>query len=187
MTTNMSTSALNELNSRRENDGKFGTKNQSDPTVSIDTTAGPAHDLHAMEEARDAQMEIWADAMDKDAESDEFAALDAKHQQASLECASAAVLAKYPEAATLVLKENEDGERQYDLDKVLDADGNVLDTSENDDFAHEMGYGQSSFVNETLWALNPEDDAWAAGKADITTKMGTKFASINLRASLPSA
>lgn len=183
----MSTSALNDLNARRENDGKFGSKNQSDPTVSIDAVSAPALDLHAMEEARDAQMAVWADAMDKDPQSDEFAVLDAKHQQASLECASAAVLAKYPEAATLVLKENEDGERQYDLDKVLNADGVVLDTSENDDFANELGYGQSSFVNETLWALNPEDDAWAEGKAEITKKMGTKFAAIDLRASLPSA
>lgn len=58
------------------------------------------------------------------------------HQIQSLRCLSAAILAKHPDAATMEITENEDGENQYDLISVTGADGTVL---EGDDIDEDWG------------------------------------------------
>lgn len=180
----MNSQQLNELNSRREKDGTFGSKLHPEAGFAVDAPAA-APDLHEMDAARSELLAQWSDMQeDPDRDPEAFEALDAALQKSSVECASAAVLAEYPDAATLVLKENEDGENQYEIEKILDEDGNSLADTEDPDF--DIPYGDNGFARETVWMLDPTNDGWASDRAVITKKMGTKFAAVDLKAVLAS-
>lgn len=174
----MNSQQLNELNARREDDGKFGSKLHQEAPVTVGTPV-TAPDLHEMDAARSELLARWSDMQDDpNRDPEAFETLDAALQKSSVECASAAVLSAYPDAATLMLKENEDGENQYEVEKILDADGNELADTEDPDF--DIPYGDNAFVRETVWMLNPADDGWAEDRAVISKKMGTKFAAVGL-------
>lgn len=180
----MNSQQLNELNDRRKLNGEFGSKLHGEAPVAVGAPAA-APDLHSMDAARSELLTQWSDMQDDpNRDSEAFEALDAAMQKASLECASAAVLAEYPDAATLVLKENEDGENQYEIEKILDEDGNSLADTEDPDF--DIPYGDNGFARETVWMLDPASDGWASDRAVITKKMGTKFAAVDLKAVLAS-
>lgn len=122
----------------------------------------------------------------EDAESPEMQQLDRVYQHASMQLAAAAILKDFPGAETVVLRENEDGENQYDLLAVRDADGNELAGRDDDDWTrNEIDKENSPQLNELCWALNPKDDRWADGIGRITRdRYNGKTAEINLAAAV---
>ncbi|MFB9713902.1 hypothetical protein [Arthrobacter methylotrophus] len=110
--------------------------------------------------------------------------LDHMHQIQSLRCLSSAILAKYPDAAVLRIRESEDGENQFDLISLADADGALLELSLDDDsWTMEEPYLTGPDLRELAWALNPKDDSWAEGVAEFHGgRKYTRMADINLKA-----
>lgn len=114
-------------------------------------------------------------------------ALDKAHQIKSLRCLSAAILAKHPDAATLEITENEDGENQYDLISVTAAAGTVLEGEDIDeDWGEELAFDDGPDLQGLLYSLDLKDDAWAAGVAEFDGKdrRYTRRATIDLKAAL---
>ncbi|MGK3708642.1 hypothetical protein [Arthrobacter sp. IK3] len=166
--------------------GQFATAIQSEaPAVAL--RREPFSDAWIREqriEKRDEIRDILNDA--EDADSPEMQQLDRVYQHASMQLAAAAILKDFPGAETVVLRENEDGENQYDLIAVRDADGNELAGLEDNDWTRkEIDKENSPQLDELCWALNPEDDGWASGIGRITTdRHYGKTAEINLVAAV---
>lgn len=114
-------------------------------------------------------------------------ALDKEHQIRSLRCLSAAILAKHPDAATLEIIENEDGENQYDLVSVTAADGTVLeDDGIDEDWREEVPFDDGPDLQGFLYALDLRSDDWATGVAEFDGKdrRYTRRAKIDLTAAV---
>lgn len=114
-------------------------------------------------------------------------ALDKEHQVKSLRCLSAAILAKHPNAATLEIIENEDGENQYNLVSVTAADGTVLESDEIDeDWGEEVPFDNGPDLQGFLYALDIKNPDWAEGVAEFDgqDRRYTRRASINLQAAV---
>lgn len=181
------TTAFNETDHPRSatGDGTFAAKDHQEPAFTL-SPAAPGIDLMAMDAARTERMAQWSDLMDNDPDSEEFARVDREHQHASVQCAAAVLLAECPTATTLTIRENADGEHQYDVLGAADADGNaVYPRGFTEDSGWGLTYGNNAMMDETLWAVNTGDDAWAEGIATITdSKHDGKTAVIDLKAAL---
>lgn len=167
-------------------DGTFARKDFKAADGIVLAPAASAADLTAMDTARTERMQRWSDLMDNAPDSEEFAAIDREHQHASVQCAAAVLLSECPTAATLTIRENEDGENQYDIVGAADADGNaVYPRGFNEDSGWSVMYGNDAMLDETLWAVNTRDDTWAEGIATITnSRYDGKTAVIDLKAAL---
>lgn len=160
--------------------GQFATMAKSEPTgVTLGGTPSEP-DIDALAGARDELREAWLEADGKA----EFPTIDYAYQRASVKLAAAAVLRDFPTAETLVLWENLDGENQYDLAAVRDADGlDIVDAVEDSDWTRTaVGEQNSVQLDELGWALELREDDWAAGIAEISSdRHSGKTAVINLR------
>lgn len=167
--------------------GRFANKTNSESPRVLDAAAAAIPDVHSLDAARDKLRETW-DQVDWNAEGTpdtEF--LDRQMQHASVQLAAAVILRDYPGAATLVLRENEDGEKQYDMLAVRDVNGNnIVDTSVDNDWTlNEVTGTSSAELGELGWSLNVADDTWAEGIAEITrSKAYGKSAEVNLHDAL---
>ncbi|MGK3708643.1 hypothetical protein [Arthrobacter sp. IK3] len=160
--------------------GQYATMIKSEATgVTLPGTATEM-DVDALAAARDELRGEWLEADGRA----EFPTIDFAYQRASAQLAAAAVLRDYPNADTLVLWENLDGEIQYDLAAVRDADGlDILDATEDSDWTRTAVGGENSVqLDELGWALDLRDDDWADGIAEIgSDRHNGKTAIINLR------
>ena len=164
--------------------GRFANKTNSVSPTSLDAAPGAASDINAMAEARDALMEKWED---HSRNSPDFDVIDQQMQHASVQLAAASVRRDYPGAKTLVLRENEDGENQYDPIAINDAGGQpIVNREDDDDWTRDEVNGDNSVnLSELAWALNLEDDAWSGGIAEIhDNKFNGKTATIDIDAAL---
>ena len=138
-------------------------------------------DISSIEAAREELKDKWLEGP----QGDSFLAVDAQYQRASIQLAAAAILRDYPGAETLVMWENADGERQYDMKAIRDADGlDIVDSSDNDNWTRdEVGGANSAQLDELGWAIDLGNDNWADGIASVTSDIRDgKTAIVNLRA-----
>ena len=167
--------------------GRFANKTNSESARGLDAAAAAIPDVHSLAAARDELRETW-DEVDWNAEgTPDTAFLDQQMQHASIQLAAAVILRDYPDAATLALRENEDGEKQYDMLAVRDAQGtNIVDTSVDNDWTmNEVTGTNSAELGELGWSLNVADDTWAEGIAEITNSQAYgKSAEVDLQAAL---
>lgn len=164
--------------------GRFANKTNSVSPTSLDAAPGVEPDIAAMSDARDALMEKWEDHSRK---SPDFDVIDQQMQHAAVQLAAAAVRRDYPSAKTLVLRENEDGENQYDPMAINNDEGfPIVDLEGDRDWTRDEVNGNNSVnLSELAWALNLEDDAWAGGIAEIhNSKRDGKIAAIDIDAAL---
>lgn len=96
-------------------------------------------------------------------------ALDRMVQAQSIKTLAAGLLEKYPDAVTLRIEENQDGENQFDAVHLIAADGRTLENAEDDDawIYDEIGGENGPYVQELVFALTPRDDRWANGIATL--------------------
>lgn len=167
--------------------GRFANKTNSESSRVLEAAAAAIPDVHSLNTARDELRERW-DEVDWNAEgTPDTAFLDQQMQHASIQLAAAVILRDYPGAATLALRENEDGEKQYDMLAVRDANGtNIVSTSVDNDWTfNEVTGANSAELGELGWSLNVADDTWAEGIAEIThSKAYGKSAEVDLQAAL---
>lgn len=114
--------------------------------------------------------------------------MDAISQAHSARIAAATILARFPDAATLRIGENVDGESQYDPLAIRDAHGAVnADADQDDEWLYvEMVHGGPN-IQEIVWDLDPRNDRWAEGIATIDRgrmRYEGKHVDIDLRAAL---
>lgn len=112
--------------------------------------------------------------------------IDRLYQVHSVRALAAGILAEYPNATTMKVIENADGENQFDPSYILDADGVVIENvNEDDDWIwKELLTQPGPNVQELVWDLNPRDDTWANGIGTVVSggKWDYKAADIDLRA-----
>lgn len=163
--------------------GQFATMTKSE-AAGVTLAHSPADpDVAGFEAARETIREAWMDAED----TPEFPQVDRQMQRASAQLAAAAVLRDYPGAETLVLWENADGENQYDVIAVRDANElDIVDSFEDSDWTrNEVGGTNSVQLDELGWALDLQDDGWAEGIAEVSNdRFNGKTAVINLKAAV---
>lgn len=151
----------------RQSDGKFTFKNQTESPVALTT----ARDSQTALSTRDKIREARDEAEDSGAPKERVAALDQAAAAYSARCLSDAVLAQFPDAEHVKLVENVDGENQYDIVEVWDADGKVLrDVTEDDqDWIHEYDEASNgSALQDFAYDLTLGDDSWARDIAFVT-------------------
>lgn len=163
--------------------GQFAATAHAEPQVTLPAGSSSIEDFISQ---RDAVRERRDEAHER------YEALDQLSQRLSVRGVAASILAKYPNASTLTVAENVDGENQYDAISVIAADGSVLEHSDEDagDWAEHEMVPNGPTIQEFVWDLNPRDDRWAhkigdihGGKRDFKTVHIDLHAALN--ASLP--
>lgn len=159
--------------------GQFAATTHAEPQISLPVGSSSAEDFVAR---RDAIRER------RDEAHEQYEALDQLSQRLSVIGVAASIVAKYPNAATLRVAENQDGENSFDPISITAADGTVLEHSDTDggDWAgHEMTHNGPT-IQEFVWDLNPSDDRWAHKIGEITGggKRDFKTVDIDLQAAL---
>ena len=152
----------------RAGDGKFTFKNQAESPVALSAAAA---DSQAALATRDKIRAARDDAEEAGDPRERIAALDQAAAAYSARCLSDAVLAQYPDAEHVKLVENEDGENQYDIVELWDADGKVLRevTEDDQDWIHEYdGDSNGSALQDFAYDLTLGDDSWGRDIALIT-------------------
>ncbi|MCC3299315.1 hypothetical protein [Arthrobacter caoxuetaonis] len=162
--------------------GQFAPTTKSEPTgVTLDFDAASGQQLTQQRiKDRDEIREILDSAEDPD--SREMKQLDRLQQHLSIQLAADSIIKQFPGASSIVLRENEDGENQYDLLSVRDDAGNELAGREDNDWTrNEIAGPNSPQLDELCWALDTEDDGWAKGIGRITRdRYNGKTAEIDL-------
>lgn len=98
---------------------------------------------------------------------------------------ASALLTRYPEAATLTIRENLDGENQYDILNLKDADGGILEHTDDDDAWVYEEAENGTDMQEFAYDFDLKSDPWAEGVATVRTdRHDGKVAVIDLRAGL---
>lgn len=153
--------------------GQFAADTKAEASgVALHAAPSPTRDPQWFQERLD-ERELITAALEEhpDNESEDYRALDLKFQRSSMELAAGAVLRDYPDAQTLVMRENEDGENQYDVLAIRDANGtDIVGPEDEDEYWEENLIGEqgSPELGSMAWAADIHDDAWAEGIADIT-------------------
>lgn len=164
--------------------GQFAAMTKSEaPGVSL--TAASEPDITAMAEALDELRVGWGRRADLPTATGEH--LDRTMQHSSVQLAAAVVRRNYPGARALVIRENQDGEDQYDMHRVLDEDGNDIESTADDStwIYEEIDGEGSSSLGELSWVINVQDDTWAGGIAEIhESKYYGKVATIDIDAAI---
>jgi hypothetical protein len=165
----------------RAGDGKYTFKNQTESPVELPAAEG---DIQAALATRDRIREVRDEAEESGASRNRVEALDNAAAAYSVRCLSSAVLKQFPDAAHVKLVENEDGENQYDITEVWDADGKVLRevTEDDQDWIHEYdAESNGTSLQEFAYDLTLDDDGWARDIALVTNnKYEGKAAVIDL-------
>jgi hypothetical protein len=152
----------------RTGDGKFTFKNQTESPVAL--TAADKDSQTALA-TRDKIREARDEAEETGAPKERVEALDRAAAAYSVRCLSDAVIAQFPDAAHVKLVENEDGENQYDITEVWDADGKVLRevTEDDQDWIDEYdAESNGTSLQEFAYDLSLDDDSWGRDIALIT-------------------
>lgn len=143
--------------------GQFAAITHSEAGVTLTTPAQPLPlaDLLAQRDVSRERLERLEEQKDS---------LDRMVQAQSVRILAAAILEKYPNAATFRVAENEDGENQFDPIFIKTADGTALaHVDDGDDWTYEeVGEENSPYLQELVWPLNPKDDRWADGLGTVT-------------------
>lgn len=123
----------------------------------------------------------------RDKAREEAAALDRLAQRMAVRGLASALLSQYPDAATLRITENNDGENQYDVVSVTSTDGRVLaHADDGDEWAYEEMTPHGPYVQEFVYDLDRHDDSWARDGVGVVTggKRDFKTVDIDLQAAL---
>jgi hypothetical protein len=155
--------------------GQFATKVKSDDVPHLSTAAGEAV-LMGLLADRDLVRER------RERINEQKLALDLQASRYSARGLAATLLAKYPDAATLVIGENENENGCYEALSLKAADGTVLKDDADEDWLGEAAVNGTE-IQELIWDLELDNDRWMAGIATNTTrKHDFKRAEINLHA-----
>ena len=159
--------------------GQFAATTHAEPQITLPAGSSSVEDFVAR---RDAVRER------RDEAHEQHEALDQLSQRLSVIGVAASILTKYPDAATLRIAENQDGENQFDAISITAADGSVQEHSDSDggEWAeHEMTYNGPT-IQEFVWDLDPRDDRWAhkVGEISGSRKLGNRYVDIDLQAAL---
>lgn len=105
----------------------------------------------------------------RDNDSYPYYQLDLRHQRASIGLAAAALLRDHPKAKTMVLRENEDGEDQYEILTIRDSEGNDVVDPYYSEWSEELVGGEGSpELASMAWALDVSESSWARGIAETS-------------------
>ncbi|WP_461171223.1 hypothetical protein [Arthrobacter sp. Z1-15] len=106
----------------------------------------------------------------RDNDSYSYYQLELRHQRASIGLGAAAVLRDCPEAKTMLLRENEDGEKQYEILAIRDGDDrDVVDPEDYFEWGEELVGGEGSpELASMAWALDVNESSWAQGVAETS-------------------
>lgn len=158
--------------------GQFAATAHAEPQITLPAGSSSAEEFvrerDALRERRDAAKEYAGD-------------LDRLAQRIAIRGAASTILTEYPDAATLRIQENADGENQYDVISITAADGSTLaHVDDGDDWAfHEMTTPNGPSIQEFVYDLDLRDNSWADGIGTITGgKRDFKSVDIDLHAAL---
>lgn len=157
--------------------GQFATTSHSEPDLSLSpaasATALPLAELIARRDVSKERSERLD--MQKDH-------LDRLIQAQSVKTLGTALLAKYPDAVTLRIGENQDGENQYDTLCLIAADGRKLENVDDDDewIYDEVGGENGPYVEELVWAFSLRDDRWAEGLGTFSGNRKRDFRTVDI-------
>lgn len=161
--------------------GQFAPTTKSEPAglnLSFEDASGNSLIAQRIQD-RDEIREILENA--EDPTSREMQQLDRLHQHLSIQLAATGILQQFPGSSTVVLRENEDGENQYDLLAIQDAEGNEMAGRGGDWTRNEIAGPNSPQLDELCWALDTKDDGWAKGIGGIASdRYNGKTAKIDL-------
>lgn len=158
--------------------GQFAATTHAEPQITLPAGAASAEEFVAQ---RDAIRER------RDQAQEHAAALDRIAQRVAVRGVASALLTAYPDAATLRITENQDGENQYDVVSITAADGRTLaHVDDGDEWAYEEMTPNGPYVQEFVYDLDRKDDSWAAGGVGVITggKRDFKTVDIDLHAAL---
>lgn len=143
--------------------GQFAATAHSEADLSLSPTPAGAPTLAALIVQRDLSRERF-ERLDEQRD-----ALDRMVQAQSIKTLAAGLLERYPDAVTLRIEENQDGENQFDAVHLVAADGRSLENAEEDDawIYEEIGGENGPYVQELVFSLTPRDDRWASGIATL--------------------
>lgn len=143
--------------------GQWTEKNHAEPAgVSLDrncTELGSGEVLGIAEQWRDSERRLRDES---------FVGFEMENQRLALKLLGTALKEQYPDAATLVVHKNVDGERQLDVHALWDKDGNVLRevTMDDDgDFSEDLMFDGGPSAQDVLYSVNPLSREWAEGIA----------------------
>ncbi|MET4143776.1 hypothetical protein [Arthrobacter sp. UYCo732] len=159
--------------------GQFAATTHAEPQITLPAGASSAEDFVAR---RDAVRER------RDEAHDQHEALDQLSQRLSVIGVAATILTKYPDAATLRVVENQDGENQFDAISITDTDGSILEHTDNDggEWAGQEMTPNGPSIQEFVWDFDTRDDRWAHKVAEISgsRRHGNRSIDIDLQAAL---
>lgn len=165
--------------------GQFATKVQSDDVPSLTIAGQPGSGkggsgLVAALETRDALRER------RDAVYEEMHQLNAVTAAYSAQALAAQLISMHPDAATLTIGENVDGNGWYDIRRLQAADGTVLEDVDDDDKWTYAEAPNGTYVEEFVNDLPFGSDGWAEGIAKVESgnKYDYKKVTIDLKAAL---
>jgi hypothetical protein len=158
--------------------GQFAATAHAEPQITLPPGSASAEDFvrerDALRERRDQAKEYAGD-------------LDRLAQRVAIRGAASTILTEYPDAATLRISENPDGENQYDVISITAADGRTLaHVDDGDDWEwQEMTSPNGPSIQEFIYDLDLRDNSWADGIGTITGgKRDFKSVDIDLHAAL---
>ncbi|ACL42149.1 hypothetical protein Achl_4198 (plasmid) [Pseudarthrobacter chlorophenolicus A6] len=157
--------------------GQFAATTHSEPQITLPAGSTSIEEFIAN---RDAVRER------RDEAREDYDTLDVHSQRLSARGVAATILAKYPNAATLRVSENQDGENQFDAISITAEDGTVLEhVDDGDEWAFQEMIPNAPQIQEFVWDFNPRDDRWAHKIGEITGgKRDFKTVDIDLHAAL---
>lgn len=164
--------------------GQFAAKVQSDDvpalTIAGQPGGGQSGGFSAALETRDALRER------RDAVYEEMQQLNAVTAAYSAQGLAAQLLSTHPDAATLTIVENVDGNGWYDIRRLQAADGTVLADTDDDDAWTYAEAPNGTYVMEFVNDLPFDNDRWADGIAEVESgnKYDYKKVTIDLKAAL---
>lgn len=126
--------------------------------------------------------EMQQEQEDESLQGPEYHAVDAALQRADVQVMATALRAQYPEADTFTIRENEDGENQYDILELTTGDQSIKNDVDDPLIAGEL-YKNGPYLDEAVLHINRFDHSWAEGIAEnISNKHDGKMFRINLAA-----
>jgi hypothetical protein len=158
--------------------GQFAATAHAEPQITLPPGSASAEEFVA---ERDAIRER------RDQAQENAAALDRLAQRVAVRGVASSLLSKYPDAATLRIMENEDGENQFDVVSITATDGRVLaHVDDGDEWAYEEMTPGGPYVQEFVYDLDRHDDSWTHDGVGVVTggKRTSKIVDIDLQAAL---
>jgi hypothetical protein len=158
--------------------GQFAAKAKSDdvPALTIEHDGGLQAVLDARDEIRERRLAVY----------EEMQELNHVAAVYSAQALAAQLLSTHPDAATLTLSENVDGNGWYDIRRLQAADGTILEDTDDDDAWIYAEAPNGTYVEELVNDLTFDSDRWTSGIATVTSgnKHDYKAAVIDLKAAL---